>query len=81
MNLLLQAGLGHFHYKLICPFKGGIGGESLVARLSEAEKKYLSYWRNVMGETEYHKKCVRCSNQCKQSFRCLEVLCPKYQRR
>ena len=49
-----------------------------MARLSHSEKEDLSYCINANGEIEYHKKCARCTNKCKQS---LEVICPKYQRR
>lgn len=52
-----------------------------MARLTNSEKEEMSYWINSKGEIEYHKKCARCSHECKQSFRCLEIICPKYQRR
>jgi len=52
-----------------------------MARLSKFEKEDLSFCINAKGEVQYHKKCARCSLECKQSYRCLEVLCPKYQRR
>ena len=52
-----------------------------MARLSKVEKEDLGFWINAKGEIEYHKKCARCSHECKQSFRCLEVLCPIYERR
>jgi hypothetical protein len=52
-----------------------------MARINRSTKEELSYWINANGDIEYHSKCARCAHKCKQSFRCLEVICPKYRRR
>jgi len=70
-----------FCIKINLPVLRARGGGNDVARLSKVEKEDLGFWINAKGEIEYHKRCARCSQECKQSFRCLEVLCPKYQRR
>ncbi|MBK5242056.1 hypothetical protein [Clostridium sp.] len=52
-----------------------------MARLSSSEKEDMSFWIYDDGKICYCKKCARCSHKCKQSFRCIEVICPKYLRR
>jgi len=68
-------------YKLICPFLRGIGGAVYLARISNSQKEEMIFWINSEGNIQYHPKCERCKHECKQSFRCKEVICPRYERR
>ncbi|WP_168796743.1 hypothetical protein EPD62_004155 [Acetivibrio thermocellus] len=52
-----------------------------MARLSNLAKEGMGFWINANGEIQYHKKCARCRHKCKQSFRCVDVICPRYERR
>ena len=54
---------------------------SIIARIKDSEKEILSFWINAESNIQYHKKCARCKNKCKQSFKCLDVICSKYLRR
>jgi len=50
----------------------------IIARLKDSEKDSMSFSTNDEGNIQYYKKCARCKNNCKQSFRCTDVICPKY---
>ena len=38
----------------------------------------LPLFLNERNRITYNELCRKCSNDCKQSFRCIVVLCPKY---
>lgn len=48
----------------------------------EIEKEEMSFFLNKKGEIQYHKYCIDCGygkvHNCQQSFRCLQVICPKH---
>ncbi|WP_459909269.1 hypothetical protein [Desulfotomaculum defluvii] len=52
-----------------------------MARINDSIKQNMGFWLTDAGEIQYHPKCARCKHQCKQSFRCIKVICPKYERR
>ena len=52
-----------------------------MAKLTEEELAEMATFINDVGQVEYHKKCKRCTNDCKQTFKCKEVICPNYKRR
>lgn len=53
-----------------------------IGRLSNKDKSSLGdFFTNDDGKIEFNKKCMRCKNECKQSYRATIVCCPKYIRR
>nr|DAJ70584.1 MAG TPA: zinc finger protein [Caudoviricetes sp.] len=52
-----------------------------MARIRDSDKSDLEFWLDEKGNIKYFKKCARCANSCKQSYRCKEVDCPHYKRR
>jgi len=48
---------------------------------SEKPKRELVFFQDKKGILKYNKKCVRCTQKCKQSDRSVVVSCKNYDRR
>lgn len=46
--------------------------------MSQKRKMEWDYFLNEQNQITYNELCLRCQNDCKQSFRCLVIYCPKY---
>jgi len=59
-----------------------MGGFSMIGgtmpRMSKKRKQEWALFLNERNRITYNELCRKCSNDCKQSFRCIVVLCPKY---
>ena len=49
-----------------------------MPRMSKKRKQEWALFLNDRNRITYNELCRKCSNDCKQSFRCIVVLCPKY---
>ena len=49
-----------------------------VPRMSKKRKQEWALFLNERNRIAYNELCRKCSNNCKQSFRCIVVQCPKY---
>ena len=49
-----------------------------MPRMSKKRKQDWALFLNERNRITYNELCRKCSNDCKQSFRCIVVLCPKY---
>ena len=49
-----------------------------MPRMSKKRKQEWALFLNGRNRITYNEPCRKCSNDCKQSFRCIVVLCPKY---
>lgn len=49
-----------------------------MPRMSKKRKQEWALFLNERNRITYNGLCRKCSNECKQSFRCIVVLCPKY---
>jgi len=49
--------------------------------MTDKEKRYWSYFLNVLGQIQFCEMCVECKNECKQSFRIRGILCRKFEAR
>ena len=49
-----------------------------MPRMSKKRKQEWALFLNERNRITYNELCRKCSNDCKQSFRCIVVLCPKY---
>ena len=49
-----------------------------MPRMSKQRKQEWSLFLNERSRITYNGLCRKCRNDCKQSFRCIVVLCPKY---
>lgn len=49
-----------------------------MPRMSKKRKQEWALFLNVRNRITYNGLCRKCSNDCKQSFRCIVVYCPKY---
>ena len=49
-----------------------------MPRMSKMRKQEWALFLNERNRITYNELCRKCSNDCKQSFRCIVVLCPKY---
>ena len=49
-----------------------------MPRMSKQRKQEWSLFLNERNRITYNGLCRKCRNDCKQSFRCIVVLCPKY---
>ena len=38
----------------------------------------IEFFLDEDGKIKYHPKCMKCQHQCKQSWRCKNVYCPKF---
>ena len=54
------------------------GKEDFMPRMSKKRKQDWALFLNERNRITYNELCRKCSNDCKQSFRCIVVLCPKY---
>ena len=39
-----------------------------------------AFFRKPSGQKAYHKKCIRCVHNCKQSWRVKALFCPRFSR-
>ena len=51
-----------------------------MPRMSKKRKQEWALFLNDRNRITYNELCRKCRNDCKQSFRCIVVLCPKYLR-
>ena len=49
-----------------------------MPRMSKKRKQEWALFLNDRNRITYNELCRKCRNDCKQSFRCIVVLCPKY---
>ena len=49
-----------------------------MPRMSKKRKHELSFYLNDRGRVTYNELCRKCQHGCKQSFRAIIVLCPRY---
>ena len=49
-----------------------------MPRLSKKQKLEWSLFINEKGRRQYNELCRKCSNDCKQTFRCTIIDCPLY---
>ena len=65
---------------LLCGFYifGRKGGSIAMLRMSKKRKQEWALFLNERNRITYNELCRKCRNDCKQSFRCIVVLCPKY---
>ena len=49
-----------------------------MPRMSKKRKLELSFFLNDRGRVAYNDLCRKCQHKCKQSFRAIVVLCPRY---
>lgn len=49
-----------------------------MPRMSKKQKQEWALFLNDRNRIIYNELCRKCRNDCKQSFRCIVVLCPKY---
>ena len=48
-----------------------------MPRMSKKRKQDWALFLNERNRITYNELCRKCSNDCKQSFRCIVVLCPR----
>ena len=65
---------------LLCGFYifGRKGGLLAMPRMSKKRKQEWALFLNERNRITYNGLCRKCSSECKQSFRCVAVHCPKY---
>ena len=65
---------------LLCGFYifGRKGGLLAMPRMSKKRKQEWALFLNERNRITYNGLCRKCSSECKQSFRCVVVHCPKY---
>ena len=49
-----------------------------MPRMSKKRKQEWALFLNEKNRITYNELCRKCSNFCKQSFRCIIVQCPNY---
>ena len=49
-----------------------------MPRMSNKRKQEWALFLNERNRITYNGLCRKCSSECKQSFRCVVVHCPKY---
>ena len=49
-----------------------------MPRMSKKRKQEWALFLNDRNRITYNELCRKCRNNCKQSFRCVVVYCPKY---
>lgn len=49
-----------------------------MPRMSKKRKQDWALFLNERNRITYNGLCRKCSNDCKQSFQCIVVHCPKY---
>ncbi|WP_243411710.1 hypothetical protein [Ruminococcus difficilis] len=49
-----------------------------MPRMSKKRKQEWALFLNDRNRITYNELCRKCSNLCKQSFRCIVVYCPNY---
>ena len=52
-----------------------------MPRMSKRRKRELSLFLTESGRVAHNKKCLRCTHDCKQSYRAIVIACPKFERR
>ena len=57
---------------------GRKGGLIAMPRMNKKRKQEWALFLNERNRITYNELCRKCSNDCKQSFRCIVVLCPKW---
>ena len=50
-----------------------------MPRMSKKLKKELAFFLNDRGRRSYNGLCRKCQHGCKQSFRAVMIVCPRYQ--
>ena len=49
-----------------------------MPRMPKYLKEEWAFFLDERGRKKYNELCRKCENDCKQSFRCVVVHCPKY---
>ena len=57
------------------------GSDAAIPRMSKKRKLEWAFFLNERNRITYNKLCLRCQKKCKQSFRCLVIQCPKYEKK
>ncbi len=52
-----------------------------MPRMSKHRKRELSFFLTESGRVAHNKRCLRCTHDCKQSYRAVILNCPKFERR
>ncbi len=52
-----------------------------MPRMSKRRKRELSFFLTESGRVAYNKLCLRCTHDCKQSYRAVILECPKFESR
>ena len=52
-----------------------------MPRMSEKKKREWAVFLNERNRITYNTLCMRCVRGCKQSFRCIVIQCPKFERK
>ena len=49
-----------------------------MPRMSKKRKEEWAFFLNYRGRIAYNTLCRRCVHNCKQSFRAMVIVCPRY---
>ncbi len=52
-----------------------------MPRMSKRRKRELALFLTDSGRVAHNKLCLRCTHDCKQSYRAIVIACPKFERR
>lgn len=52
-----------------------------MPRMSKKRKLEWAFFLNERNRITYNKLCLKCQRDCKQSFRCLVICCPKFEQK
>ena len=53
-------------------------GGDVMPIMSKKVREEMAYFINDKGRIQYNEQCVRCTYDCKQSYRAILVCCPRY---
>ena len=59
-------------------FNSQKGKDALITRMNNKRKTEGDYFLNEQNQITYNELCLQCQKDCKQSFRCKVIYCPKY---
>ena len=52
-----------------------------MPRMSKKKKREYAIFLNDQNRITYNKLCKQCTKDCKQSFRCIVIQCPKFKKK
>ena len=53
-------------------------GGDVMPVMSKKVREEMAYFINDKGRIQYNEQCVRCTYDCKHSYRAILVCCPRY---